>query len=124
LIGEGLKRISKMKLKIGSLAAITMAAALATAVGVQAQKPSLAATSESTPASDLPLADYQAFETFAAAHPDVVNELGQNPQLLQDQHYLEKHPALNEFLATHAELRGALIDDPGDFIEPNRRHPR
>jgi hypothetical protein len=118
------ERESKMKLKFGSLAAaLTLAFALATAIDTQAQKSvaSPSVTSQGAPASDLPMADYQAFDNFAIAHPDIVSDLSHHPQMIQDQAYLGKHPELRDFLATHAELRAALIADPGNFIEPHSR---
>lgn len=118
------KREPKMKLKIGSLALTIMAIALATAIGAQAQK-SVAppdVTSQGAPASDLPMADYQAFDNFAIAHPDLVSDLSHHPQMIENQAYLDKHPELRDFLATHAELRAALIADPGNFIEPHSGH--
>ncbi len=114
-----------MKFKFGRMTAMIMAGAMATAVAAHAQPSAPAATLQGAPASDLPLADYQAFDNFAIDHPDIVSDLSHHPQLLEDRHYLDRHPDLNQFLATHAELRGALIDDPGNFIEPRSgRHPR
>jgi len=115
-----------MKLKIGSLAVMIMAVALASALGAQAQKSAapLTVTSQGAPASDLPLADYQAFDNFAIAHPDIISELSHHPQRLKNHDYLDKHPELRDFLATHTELRGALIDDPGNFIEPHSPRQR
>jgi hypothetical protein len=112
-----------MKLRIGSLA-VLMAVALATGVGAQVQdSPPPPLTAHGAPASDLPLADYRAFDQFAIAHPEIISDLGRDPRLLEDDAYLAKHPQLRDFLATHAELRDALISDPGNFIEPHGRRP-
>jgi hypothetical protein len=110
-----------MKLKIGSLAVVMMAGTLATAVGAQAQEsaPPPTITSQGAPSSDLPVADYQAFDQFAIAHPEIISNLSHHPRLIEDHGYLARHPELRDFLATHAELRGALIEDPGNFIEPH-----
>ena len=108
-----------MKGKIASLAVI-MAGMLAAAVGAQAQNsaPSPSVISQGAPSTDLPLADYQAFDKFAIAHPEIISDLSHHPRLIEDQDYLARHPELRDFLITHAELRSALIEDPGDFIEP------
>ncbi len=103
-----------MKLRMATAAAITvMALALAAVVRAQDSPPPAA------PSSDLPLADYQAFDKFAAAHPEIVSDLSHHPQLMEDPEYLGKHPELRNFLSSHSELRSALINDPGDFIEPH-----
>ena len=108
-----------MKVTIASLA-VTIAVVLATAVAVQAQNsaPSPSVISQGAPATDLPLADYQAFDKFAIAHPEIISDLSHHPRLIENQDYLARHPELRDFLVTHAELRSALIEDPGDFIEP------
>jgi hypothetical protein len=109
-----------MMLKRGILAPVIMAIVLA-AAGARAQDSasSPAVTPPGAPASDLPLADYQAFDQFAIAHPEIIRDLGHHPQLIEDRDYLAKHPELRDFLGTHTELRSALIKDPGDFIEPH-----
>jgi hypothetical protein len=111
--------------RVASLVIAITAGAMAAAPLARAQgaplPPSVA--SPGAPASDLPLADFQAFDKFAAAHPEIISDLSHNPQLIEDPDYLAKHPELHDFLVTHAELRGALIDDPGDFIEPRSGRP-
>jgi hypothetical protein len=111
---------SKMTYKVGSLAVVIVAGALAAALGARAQDsaPPPSETSLAAPANDLPLADFRAFDKFAVAHPEVISDLSHNPRLIEDQHYLAKHLELRDFLGAHAELRAALIDNPGDFIEP------
>src|SRR5579871_3636688 len=92
-----------------------------------AQQPSPPATvsAEGAPIGDLPLADYQAFDSFGVAHPEIVSALSHNPKLIEDNGYLSKHPELGDFLASHSELRSAFIEDPGDFLAPNsRRKPK
>jgi hypothetical protein len=115
-----------MKLAIGSLA-VMMAGVLTTATAVRAQTPAPPPTiiSIGAPSSDLPLADYQAFEKFAAGHPEIINDLSRDPRLVEDRDYLAGHPDLSGFLATHAELKDSLIANPGNFIVPRvRRHRR
>jgi hypothetical protein len=91
----------------------------------QQPTPALTVATEGALTGDLPLADYQAFDTFAVAHPEIVSELSHNPKLIENDHYLSKHTELQGFLASHAELRSALIEDPGDFLAPNsRRKPK
>src|ERR1700675_4888887 len=86
-----------MALRAGSMViAITAVALAATAPIVRAQisTPPPSETSPGAPDSDLPLADFQAFDKFAVAHPKIVSDLSHNPQLVEDQAYLAKHPEL------------------------------
>lgn len=110
-----------------------MVTALALVIGLRAQveaqvehatpPPPPAITVEGAPSSDLPLADYQAFDRFAMDHPEIISDLAHDSRLLENTAYLAKHPSLRDFLATHVELRDNLISDPGDFIEPRGRRP-
>jgi hypothetical protein len=106
-----------------AIAVLAFATSPAPALRAQDLRPPAGATSAGVPSSDLPLADYRAFDRFAAAHPEIVSDLGHDPQLLEDSEYLAKHPELRNFLASHSELRDALISHPGDFIEPHGNHP-
>jgi hypothetical protein len=102
----------------GNLAVAIVVAALVMAIPGLAQEsrlsPEIAA--EGAPVGDLPLADYQAFDAFAATHPDIVSELNHHPRLLEDDDYLAKHTELRDFLTSHSELRAAMIEDPGNFL--------
>jgi hypothetical protein len=102
----------------GNLAVAIVVAALMVAIPSLAQdsklSPEIAAGG--APVGDLPLADYQAFDAFAATHPEIVSELNHHPRLLEDDDYLAKHTELRDFLASHSELRAAMIEDPGNFL--------
>lgn len=104
----------------GNLAVAIMVGALLVAIPAVAQEStsSPAITAEGAPIGDLPLADYQAFDAFAAAHPEIVSELNHHPHLIEDDDYLAKHSGLRDFLASHTELRAAMIEDPGNFLAP------
>jgi hypothetical protein len=125
-----------MGLKVGKFAGALVIAVLSVlawgvpVVGVlvsatpsSAQQPSPPPTvsAQGAPNSDLPLADYRAFDSFAVAHPEIVSKLSHNPKLIEDDHYLSQHPELRDFLASHTELRSAFMADPGDFLAPNSR---
>jgi hypothetical protein len=101
---------------------VPVAAVLVAAAPSFAQpSPPPTVSAEGAPIGDLPLADYQAFDSFGVAHPEIVSALSHNPKLVEDDSYLSKHPELRDFLASHAELRSAFIEDPGDFLAPNSR---
>jgi hypothetical protein len=108
----------------GDLTVAILMGALVIAIPALAQEstPPPTIMSEGAPTRDLPLADYQAFDGFAVAHPEIVSELSHRPQLIEDDDYLAKHSELRDFLASHAELRAAMIQDPGNFLAPESRH--
>ena len=114
-----------MGLKAVNFAMAFVVVMLLTAIPAQTQDSTKTpdASTKTAPSSDLPLADYQAFDTFAVAHPEVVSELSHRPELLKSDAYLTRHPELRDFLDSHAELRANLIENPGDYLAPNtRRH--
>jgi len=123
-VADGTVRKSKMGLK-RDLAVVTLMGALVMAIPARAQQstPPPIITSEGAPTRDLPIADYQAFDGFAVAHPDIVRELCHRPRLIEDGDYLARHSELRDFLASHAELRAAMIEDPGNFLATESRHP-
>lgn len=102
----------------GSLAVLIVMSALLAAVPGLAQKSRLSPEidAQGAPVGDLPLADYQAFDAFAATHPEIVSDLNHQPRLIEDDEYLTKHAELRDFLASHSELRAAMIEDPGNFL--------
>lgn len=108
----------------GKLAVAIMAGALLFAIPALAQEstPSPVIATEGAPVGDLPLADYRAFDAFAAAHPEIVSELNHHPELIEDDDYLAKHSELRDFLSSHTELRAAMIQDPGNFLAPQSDH--
>lgn len=110
-----------MSLKVGNFAVAIIVGTLVTAIPALAQEstPPPTITSEGAPTSDLPLADYQAFDSFAVGHPEIISELSHHPRLIENHGYLSKHTELRDFLASHAELRAAIIEDPGNFLAPD-----
>ncbi len=114
-----------MTLKVGLWGAAIVIAAMSMTTPALAQNSSPPATTAADAATgDLPLADYQAFDGFAVAHPEIVSDLSHNPKLVQNDGYLSKHPELRDFMSSHVELRDAFIEDPGDFLAPkSRRQP-
>lgn len=107
----------------GEMLVIAAATMLAVATAVHAHDFSGATARPGAAAGSLPLADYRAFDSFAIAHPEIVSDLGRDSRLIQNEEYLQQHPQLRDFLSTHAELRSALINDPGDFIELRSKQP-
>jgi hypothetical protein len=79
-------------------------------------------SSEGAPSTDLPKADYQAFDEFSADHPELVAQLGRHPHLLEDEAFLARHKALREFLASHQGVKDEIARDPGNFLPLVKGH--
>jgi hypothetical protein len=60
------------------------------------------------------------FDEFLDHHATIGNELAQNPSLLNDRAYLQKHPDLRDFLQTHPNTREELKENPRFFMQRER----
>lgn len=113
------------------LAGLMAAALTAPALALQAtsgqpgervvQKGYLEIIAEGAPNDDLNLDQYRAFDRFAASHPQIIEELGRKPELLDSDKYLAKHPEFAQFLDAHPDLKSDFDANPGNYVplEPN-----
>jgi len=95
---------------IFSAAALTFAMA----VPAMAQGPNLHGTAAE--------ADRQFFDS----HPNVERALEKDPTLIDNQAWVDQHPALHEYLKTHPYLRHEFKSHPYDFMhsaEHAQKHP-
>jgi hypothetical protein len=53
---------------------------------------------------------------FAEGHPKVAKALAYNSSLMNDNSYLSKHPALNDFFRAHPDIKEAMAENPGNFV--------
>jgi hypothetical protein len=67
--------------------------------------------------SGLPSAQYQAFDQFAAEHPETVNALARNPRLIENDSFINSHPALADFLRTHPDIASDFAKNPGNYVD-------
>ena len=65
----------------------------------------------------LPAARYQAFEQFAAEHPEIVGALTRNPRLIANESFIQSHPALADFTRTNPDFTTAFAENPGNFVD-------
>jgi phage-related protein len=56
-------------------------------------------------------------DQFLNAHPEIAQQLKQNPSLLDDQKYLAEHPDLQQFLSQHPGMREACDRNPQAFLQ-------
>jgi len=55
-------------------------------------------------------------------HPEVAHQLGANPGLVDNPHFLATHPGLDEYLSQHPEIRTDLQSHPYRFMSDEWRH--
>jgi hypothetical protein len=57
-------------------------------------------------------------------HPDVAQELNQNPKLIDNRAFIEQHPGLKQFLRTHRNAREDWRSHPDVFMHHEDRYGR
>jgi hypothetical protein len=56
------------------------------------------------------------FDQFLDSHPKVAAELVKDPQLVNNQEFMEHHQGLRNFLANHPGVREEIRETPGQFM--------
>jgi hypothetical protein len=54
-----------------------------------------------------------------AADPSIAHKIARSPALLRNQSYLEQHPPLRDFVASHPDFPDQFATNPGNFVVPN-----
>ena len=57
-------------------------------------------------------------------HPEVASQLGHDPRLVDNPHYLATHPGLDSYLAGHPGVRSELQTHPDRFMTDEWKHER
>jgi hypothetical protein len=63
-------------------------------------------------------------DQFMDRHPEIAEQLRKNPSLVNNQEFVENHPALQQFLAGHPELREEYKENPTAFMRQEERFDR
>ena len=58
---------------------------------------------------------------FFDSHPNVARALRENPSLIDDQQWVDQHPALHEYLKTHPNVRHEFKSHPYKFMHREER---
>ncbi len=61
------------------------------------------------------------FDVFLDGHPDIAQQLKQNPSLVNSEEFLENHPALQQYLQNHPKVREELTENPRAFMKGEGR---
>ena len=61
---------------------------------------------------------------FLDRHPSIAQDLNKNPNLVNDQEYLSKHPELRQFLDQHPGIKKEVRENPSAFLQAERKEQK
>jgi hypothetical protein len=61
------------------------------------------------------------FDQFLDSHPEVADQLRQNPSLINDRNYVDNHPALQDYLRGNPGVRDEIRQNPDAFMRQEER---
>jgi hypothetical protein len=62
-----------------------------------------------------------AFDKFLDGHPEVAEQLRANPSLVNNEEFVENHPALQQYLQQHPGIREEISENPRAFMNQEAR---
>ena len=65
-----------------------------------------------------------AFDSFLDSHPELAEQLRQNPSLVNNEEFVENHVALQQYLQQHPEVREQISQNPNGFMRQEQRFDR
>jgi len=68
--------------------------------------------------------DVAEMDRFLDGHPEIAEQLRKDPSLIDNRQWVASHPALQEYLQTHAQVREAFRSDPNLFMKDENRYER
>jgi hypothetical protein len=74
--------------------------------------------------SDLKTWQLSALDQFLDSHPDLSEQLHKNPSLINDEEFVENHPALKQYLQDHPEVREQFNQNPNSVMHQEQRFDR
>jgi hypothetical protein len=114
----------------GSVTLLTLAAMIAaTPASVQSQNMPAQPMPEPSPApppdnNNVTHQELLALDEFLQTHPEIAEQLRQNPGLIDDKQFVANHPALQQFIADHPRSARAYEQNPNLFMRDEERFQR
>src|SRR5215469_4345805 len=84
----------------------------------------LAQTTSPASTDDLTQRQLTVFDQFLDNHPELAEQLHKNPSLVNNEDFVENHPALQDFLAQHPDVREDLTENPNAIMQQESRFDR
>jgi phage-related protein len=91
---------------------------LVTPVSMQSQ------TMPPAPQDNLNQWQLSSFDNFLDSHPEVAEQIRQNPSLVNNEDFVEAHPALQQYLQQHPEIREQITQNPNAVMRQEKRFDR
>jgi phage-related protein len=63
-------------------------------------------------------------DRFMDHHPEIAEQLQKDPSLVNDKHFVQSHPDLQQFLADHPGVREEYKENPNAFMHQEQRFDR
>src|SRR5215469_6058219 len=63
-------------------------------------------------------------DRFLDSHPEIAEQLQRNPSLVNNEEFMENHPALQQFLAQHPGVREEFVENPSRFMQQEQNFER
>src|SRR5207245_2439839 len=76
---------------------------------------------QQSPNPDITRQELANFDQFLDTHPEIAKQLQANPSLINNPEWVENHPDLRAFLASHPGVREEIQETPRFFMERERR---
>ena len=64
------------------------------------------------------------FDRFLDSHPETAGQVRKDPSLVNNEDFLQHHPALQTYLQDHPAVRQQIKDDPNAFMRMEARYDR
>lgn len=74
--------------------------------------------------ADLTRQQLAAFDNFLDSHPEVSAQLRKDPSLVNNEEFVENHPALQSYLQSHPEVKEDLTQNPNAVMHQENRYDR
>ena len=73
---------------------------------------------------DVTRAQLASMDRFLDSHPEVAEQLRKNPSLVNDQKFVQQHPALHSYLQQNPGVREEVGENPNAFMRQEQRFDR
>jgi hypothetical protein len=100
--------------------ALALSFVLSLAVSSQGQN------TPSTPSRDNDTTVWQlsSMDRFFDSHPEIAEQLRKDPSLINNQDFVQSHPALQQYLQEHPAVREEFSENPNAFMRQEQRYDR
>src|SRR5579862_3602519 len=71
--------------------------------------------------SDVTQLQLSDMNSFLDSHPEIGEQVRKDPTLLENQNFLQSHPALQQFLSTHQRIAQEIRENPQAFMRADDR---